>query len=156
MPSGFISTSSWSMGAIRTSAASLQKGVVERPWKERDQSTGSPLESWEGALGVGVEGRGAADVIVRGGSSERPFFRERIFDWDVMSDRGAGFVGVEATRTGTAVLVVVEVDVDDDTGVEVEEVLEVDVRLVEVGVVAVRVVGLARFTAAAFEVVVFV
>lgn len=113
-------------------------------------------------MGVGVAGGGAAEVIVGAGSSERPFFRERMFDWDVMSVRGAGFVGVEATRTGTAVLAgvgfaVVDVDVGlDDTGGEVEEELDVVVRLVEVGVVAVRVVGLARFTAAALDVVVFV
>lgn len=63
-------------------------------------------------------------------------------------------VGVEATRVGAADLVVV----DDDVGVDVdvEAVLEVVVRVVEVGVLLVRVVGLARFTAAALDAVVFV
>lgn len=135
------------MGAIRISAASLLKGVVERPWKERDQSTGSPLESWAGARGVGVSGGGEAEVIVGGGSSERPLFRERMGCWEGV---------VVATRTGTAVLAVLVDDVDVEGGGVVEEVLDVVGRVVEVGVVVVRVVGLARFTAAAFDVVGFV
>jgi hypothetical protein len=128
--------------------------VDERPWKERDQSTGSPLEFMSGAEGVGVPGRGAMLAIVGGGSSERPFLRERMFDWDVMSFLGAGFVGVEP-RTGTAALAwvgvgdaVVDVDVDGAGGVEDEAEDEVVFLVEEVGV-DVRVVGLARLTAAA-------
>lgn len=46
--------------------------------------------------------------------------------------------------------------VDVDGGGVVEEVLDGAVRVTEVGVVVVRVVGLARFTAAALEDVGFV
>lgn len=76
----------------------MLKGVVERPWKERDQSTGSPLESWEGARGVGVSGGGEAEVIVGGGSSERPFLRERMGCWVGVAVWVVGFVGVEVAR----------------------------------------------------------
>lgn len=118
----------------------MLKGVEERPWKERDQSTGSPAEFTAGAEGVGVSGRGAALAIKGGGSSERPFLRERMLDWDVMSLFGAGLVGVDDMRTGTAVLVGV--------GFSVEGAVDVAVREEGVGV-DVRVVGLARLTAAA-------
>jgi hypothetical protein len=132
--------------------------VDERPWKERDQSTGSPLEFTSGAEGVGVLGRGATLAIVGGGSSERPFLSERMFDWDVISFFGAGFVGVEVTRTGTAVLAgagfaVVGNGVEGGGG-DVEDEVDVAVRVDDVGV-DVRVVGLARLTAAACAIDVF-
>lgn len=114
------------------------------------------MESWEGARGVGVSGGREAEVIVGGGSSERPFFNERMVGWDGVEVWVVGFVGVEATRTGTAVLAEVVADVDVNGGGVVEEVLDVAVRLEEVGLVVVGVVGLARFTAAAFDVVGFV
>lgn len=39
IPSGFTSTSSGGIACSRTSAASLEKGSVDRPWKEWAQST---------------------------------------------------------------------------------------------------------------------
>lgn len=39
IPSGLHSTSSKGMGARRTSAASLEKGCADSPWKDRVQST---------------------------------------------------------------------------------------------------------------------
>jgi hypothetical protein len=134
--------------------------VEERPWKERDQSTGSPLEFMSEAEGVGVKGGGDTLAIVGGGSSKRPFFKERMFDWDVMSFLGAGFVGVDVTRTGTAAFagagfaVVELVDEEVDGAVDVDDAVEVAVRVEEVGVDA-RVVGLARLTAAACTIDVF-
>lgn len=63
MPSGLTSTSSSTMGARRTSAASLEKGWEESPWKERVQSTGDFVESGGGRSR---------------GSSERPWVREEV------------------------------------------------------------------------------
>ena len=42
MPSGLISTSSKGMGFISTAATSGEKGVVDSPWKELDQSMPLP------------------------------------------------------------------------------------------------------------------
>lgn len=53
MPSGLISTSSNGMGFISTAATSGEKGTVDSPWKELDQSM--PL-SPEGAAGVANTG----------------------------------------------------------------------------------------------------
>lgn len=39
IPSGLTSTSSNGIGAISTSAASLENGAADRPWKDFDQST---------------------------------------------------------------------------------------------------------------------
>jgi hypothetical protein len=55
MPSGLISTSAGSTGASSTARAAASKAVADRPWKERDQSTGSV-----GAVGSGE--RGSAGV----------------------------------------------------------------------------------------------
>lgn len=50
------------IGSIRILEASGEKGVVERPEKERDQST----FSWVGGAGVnGGEGRGSRRPVVR-------------------------------------------------------------------------------------------
>jgi hypothetical protein len=59
MPSGFTSTSAGAMGARRTSAAFGGKASVERPWKDRDQST------WDGE----------EDSSRRRGASSRPSVR---------------------------------------------------------------------------------
>lgn len=83
MPSGLHSTSSRAMGARSTSAASLEKGCAERPWKERVQSTwrapssrikGSSArpvvrsEMGEGGSVEVVEGAGGVEVVVLGGA----------------------------------------------------------------------------------------
>lgn len=39
IPSGLTSTSSNGIGAISTSAASLENGAADKPWKDFDQST---------------------------------------------------------------------------------------------------------------------
>lgn len=83
MPSGLISMSSGSMGAIRMEATCGSKAIVERPWKEDDQSIEVSLASvfvypgdckvseklrlgvgWSWVLllsGMGTEGRGPRD-----------------------------------------------------------------------------------------------
>jgi len=53
MPSGLTSTSCGVMGSIKMSMASRVKAVVERPWKERDQSTGSLVDDMGCAAGRG-------------------------------------------------------------------------------------------------------
>lgn len=63
MPSGLHSTSSTGMGARSTSAASLEKGWADRPWKERVQSTWREPSS-----------------RIRG-SSARPVVRSEMGDW---------------------------------------------------------------------------
>lgn len=80
-----------------------------------------------------------------------------------MSFLGSGFVGVAVTRTGTAALAgarfafIVDVVVDEDNGCgDVEETLDVPIRVYEEPVLEVRVVGLARLTAAACTIVAFV
>src|SRR2546423_231494 len=73
IPSGFISTSSGLSGLSRTSAASLEKGSTDRPWKELVQST------WDGSSSASLIGR-----------SERPDVRDAVPDLDV----AAGFVVV--------------------------------------------------------------
>jgi hypothetical protein len=162
-PSDFISTSSRFTGAMRISADSLLKGVEERPWKERDQSTGPPLESRGMASGVGLDGKGAMGSTA-GGSSSRPFFNERMLDCDVISFRGAGFVGVEVTLTVTPFLdgAAFAVDEDEVGGEEavdcvdaVDDAGAVVVRVEEVDEVDVRVVGRARLTPTARAVDVF-
>lgn len=87
IPSGFISTSSGFIGAMSASEALSLKGAVERPWKERDQSTWFPAASVGSAVGR---------------VSSRPMERERWFEVAVMSfavveevGSGVGFVGAE-------------------------------------------------------------
>lgn len=63
MPSGLHSTSSTGIGANSTSAASLEKGCADSPWKERVQST-----CW------------APSSRMRG-SSARPVVRSVMEDW---------------------------------------------------------------------------
>ena len=115
------------MGAMRASEARSLKGSVLRPWKERDQSTGSPEEEVDGA-----EGRGSR-------VSERPVERERGVGVEVEDGVGCVDVGEDdcvcgALWTGVAGL-----------GGEVVfagggfEVVAVDVA-------AVREVGRVRFT----------
>jgi hypothetical protein len=65
IPSGFISTSSASMGLSRTSAASLANGSTDRPWKELVQST--------------CDGSSSVSFI---GWSERPDVRDAVPDFD--------------------------------------------------------------------------
>ena len=63
IPSGLISISVGSSGAVRMSAASFENGSVERPWNERVQSCDvSPSSRTNGAserpdlrFGVGVD-----------------------------------------------------------------------------------------------------
>lgn len=77
MPSGFISTSSGFMGARSASEALSLKGVEDRPWKERDQSTGLSFEATGCGSGIGPSVEG-------GGRSLRPEERERWFEAEVI------------------------------------------------------------------------
>ena len=83
MPSGLISMSVGVSGSSRTAMASAPKGVSERPWKERDQST------W-----VAV---GEADGSGVGRGSRRPEVRLC----------GTGLDGVEEAGDGAGAVVVV-------------------------------------------------
>jgi hypothetical protein len=53
MPSGFTSTSAGVIGSMRIFICSRVNAVVLRPWKERDQSTGSLVEVTGGGVGSG-------------------------------------------------------------------------------------------------------
>lgn len=72
IPSGLISTISGSTGARSTSAASLEKGSEERPWKDFDQSTRLGSDSLRvkvdaggeiGGLGVKADSVDAAEAV---------------------------------------------------------------------------------------------